>query len=332
MNFHGNVWFINFNGIGNGVIMAPILRCFEKSFPTVKYFHTENEILKDPWFTTRAGLHNIAGLSPMDWRKFKKENWVEIDNFIQQNDISNIINLRNEGPAYDINYYNFKKYTSNKQVVFTELDFDKITTRKKQENVTGDILSLFKALGTNISEYNPFWLAENTTISGEVGFGLSASHKNKRWSQTKWISLAEKLVSKNKKIILFPGRSDDEKTSAHKIKDVINQNFEIFEDKTLPQVVEKIRSLGFFISNDTGLLHIAVATNIPSIGIYTCTNPDIWAPFEQSNFHSFKNTNFVNCPSPKIYCGNCTHYYNDCPAITNYEDTIDPEKIASLLP
>jgi len=56
MTTYKRAWFINFTGIGNGIVIAPILKCFEKSYPTMEYFHSENKILSDEWFVEKSGL------------------------------------------------------------------------------------------------------------------------------------------------------------------------------------------------------------------------------------------------------------------------------------
>ena len=100
MNVHKNAWFVNFTGIGNGIIIAPILKCFEESFPSTMYFHSENPVLSDGWFVSKAGLKNLAGFSPIAWRRFEEEDWSAIADFIRGHQIDLIINLRNEGPQF----------------------------------------------------------------------------------------------------------------------------------------------------------------------------------------------------------------------------------------
>ena len=120
-----NVWFVNFSGVGNGIVVAPILRCFEESYPTTNYYHTENQILADKWFLEKAGLKKLKGFSPAPWRRFKEESWLAIDSFVREKNIDLIINLRNEGPLYDTGYYRFKEEALKKKtpLVFWDLDF-----------------------------------------------------------------------------------------------------------------------------------------------------------------------------------------------------------------
>lgn len=331
MNFNGNVWFVNFSGIGNGIIIAPILACFEKSFKTTKYFHTENEVLSDELFISRAGLKNIIGFTPIKWRRFNEDDWESIMAFVQKNNISYIVNLRNEGPKYDTGYYAFKKHVGGGLLTFVDLDFDTITSRKKQVNLTADIIDLFSLLGVNMSLYNPNWLIGEGGNSDGIGFGMAGSHKNKRWGISKWIILAKQLCLKGEKIVLFPGKSRDEIVAAYKVKEVIGSNCEIVEFDCLYEVAERLRCLRMFITNDTGLLHISAASDVYTIGIYVCTDPIIWAPLKRDNFVSLENSNFIYCPSRKIHCGNCAHYYDVCPSVANHEDDINPQAITDLI-
>lgn len=79
-----NVWFVNFCGIGNGAVIAPVLQFFEKSYPLVNYYHTENQLLSDLWFVKQAGLKNLKGFSQATWRRFKEEDWEAIELFIRK--------------------------------------------------------------------------------------------------------------------------------------------------------------------------------------------------------------------------------------------------------
>jgi len=334
MATYRRAWFINFTGIGNGIVIAPLLKCFEKSYSTTKYFHSENKILSDKWFIEKAELRNLAGLSPIAWRRFNREDWDKIVDFVSRNQIDLIVNLRNEGPKYDIGYYEFKKFLKqDHDVAFWDLDFDVIENREKQENLTCDLLKMFEQQGVDISHYESQWLYIHGGEKSGIGFGMAASQKNKRWPTHKWIELAQKLLKNyDQKIILFHGLSQEETDQAIEVqKSIGSSRCEMINHQELSRITIMLGKLKCFISNDTGLLHICSATGTPTIGLYTSTDRNIWAPYNRTNFLYCTNIFMEKCPTRKIHCGNCFHYYDPCPAITQHGDNINPEEVSELI-
>lgn len=334
MQNYKQAWFINFTGIGNGIIIAPILKCFEQSYPTTDYFHSENEILSDGWFVEKAGLKRLVGFSPIAWRRFNREDWPAIVDFIKHHQIDLIVSLRNEGPKYDTGYYEFKNFLKqNHGVDFWDLDFDVIENRVKQENLTGDLLKMFQQHGVDISNYESRWLPVYGDGKSGIGFGMAASQKNKRWPTHKWVKLAQKISSEyDQKIILFHGLSQEEVDEAVVVQKTIGADkVELTQHKELRDVTLMLAKLKVFISNDTGLLHISSATGTNTIGLYTSTDPDVWSPYCKTNFLSHTNIFMEKCPARKIYCGNCFHYYDPCSAITQYGDSISPKQVFDLV-
>lgn len=338
MRRYHNVWFINFCGIGNGVVITPILQCFEKSQPLVNYYHTENQLLADPWFVKKAGLKNLKGFSPATWRRFKKEDWEAINSFIKEKDVDLIVNLRNEGPRYDTGYYQFKEKVLDEKTRpdFWDLDFEVIERRTVQKNLTSDILTLFKEHNINIFGYNPKWLEsvlENKNQRKNIGFGMAASQTNKRWPTAKWIKLADNILTNSKQsIVLFPGKSEGEVKEATSVWETIGkEKCKIVHESSLKNVALQIGKLHCFVSNDTGLLHLATATGVPAVGLYVSTDSKTWSPYGKTSFAACQNSFTNKCPDPKPHCGNCFHYYDICPAIARYGDDIDPSGVYKII-
>lgn len=333
-----NVWFVNFCGIGNGVVIAPILRCFEKSYTSVNYYHTENQLLSDPWFIKQAGLKNLKGFSPITWRRFEEKDWEVIELFIKEKQIDLIVNLRNEGPRYDTGYYKFKERAlkNRMKLDFWDLDFGLIEQRIVHQNLTGDILALFRKHDIDALDYNSKWLeliCKNKDKRKNIGFGMAASQANKRWPTAKWIELANIILkNSNQNIVLFPGTSENEKKEAERILEVFGkEKCKIIHNQPLQSVALQIGELSCFVSNDTGLLHLAAALNIPTVGLYVSTNSEIWSPYDRTNFASCQNSFISKCPDSKPHCGNCFHYYDVCPAIVQYGDDINPSDVYEIV-
>src|SRR5690606_25016899 len=57
-----------------------------------------------------------------------------------------------------------------------------------------------------------------------------------------------------------------------------------FVNRTIPEVAALISRSDLFISNDTGIMHVAGTTETPQISIFGPTNPFNWAPIGKNKF------------------------------------------------
>ena len=99
----------------------------------------------------------------------------------------------------------------------------------------------------------------------------------------------------------------------------------IFSGKTtLAQTAALIKKCDFFVSNDSGLLHVASAIGTPAIGIYGPTNPARTGPYPDSRHLVRKDLDCSPCYSGKpVRCGHL-----DCIRLVRVEDVI--KKIEEL--
>ena len=157
--------------------------------------------------------------------------------------------------------------------------------------------------------------------------------KLKRWLTAKWIELARKILSNSdENIILLPGQSEKETEEAMLILQSIGQErCKLINSESIENIALQIGRLRGFISNDTGFLHMAVAANVPTIGLYISTSSEIWSPYDKANFFPLQNSFTDKCPDPKPHCGTCFHYYDICPAIAKYGDDISPGKVYKII-
>lgn len=108
---------------------------------------------------------------------------------------------------------------------------------------------------------------------GIVGIhpGSDQNGKIKRWDIKKFNLLAHQIVSKyGYRIRFYIGPQERELLDA--IDDC--ESFEIAEEKDLSGLVENMAGCRFFISNDSGLAHLASALEIPTVVIYGPTIKD----------------------------------------------------------
>ena len=110
-----------------------------------------------------------------------------------------------------------------------------------------------------------------------IGIHAGAGKIPNRWSLCKYVSLMNKLNENyNVKFYLTGSSADNEEI------DYITNNVPfkpgLFLNKTIPQIAALISLSSLFITNDTGIMHVAGATDTPQISIFGPTNPYVWAP------------------------------------------------------
>lgn len=120
----------------------------------------------------------------------------------------------------------------------------------------------------------------------------SASHETKRWPVERFLELS-KLISKEMKVVILAGPDDQ---FCHVFNDC--ENIMNLQGKT--SYVESSRIVGaarLCIGNDTGLIHMAEAQNIPSLMIMGPTSEYFGFATHLESSHTF---------SHKLWCRPCS--------------------------
>lgn len=104
-----------------------------------------------------------------------------------------------------------------------------------------------------------------------ISLAPGASKKKKRWNTEYYISLINKIsktYGDNATFLLLG--SEDEKNLGSQIKSGVNNSnlINLIGDTTLHQVSNVIMNSNLFIGNDTGLMHIAAALDVPVVSIF----------------------------------------------------------------
>ena len=110
-----------------------------------------------------------------------------------------------------------------------------------------------------------------------IGFHIGAGKPQNRWPLEKYAELIGRIKTKTNAKIYFTG-SDADKNELDFIKKRCCKESGYFLNKSIPQLAALISLSNFFITNDTGVMHVAGATATPQISIFGPTNPFNWAP------------------------------------------------------
>ena len=112
-----------------------------------------------------------------------------------------------------------------------------------------------------------------------VGFHLGSApgFEWKRWPVENFITIGQELIkNKNAHILIFGGK--DEHALKEKIQQSLMPNATIVNSASLLTTAGIMRACKLFISNDSGLMHIASAVGIETFGLFGPTNEHLTGP------------------------------------------------------
>ena len=110
-----------------------------------------------------------------------------------------------------------------------------------------------------------------------VGIHPGAGKIPNRWSLLKFVDLIKKL-NENFDIKFYLTGSNADNEEINYITQNIPCKIGLYLNKKIPEVAALISISDLFITNDTGIMHVAGATGTPQISIFGPTNPYNWAP------------------------------------------------------
>jgi len=125
-----------------------------------------------------------------------------------------------------------------------------------------------------------------------IGLHIGAGKPPNRWPVQKYIELCARLYAEFQPFFYLTGSSADAE-----IIDYFRKNIEldvpVFLNKSIPEVAAVVSLTDLFISNDTGIMHTAGATETPQISLFGPTNPFNWAPIG-SNKYFLRKSDFID--------------------------------------
>jgi heptosyltransferase-2 len=155
-------------------------------------------------------------------------------------------------------------------------------------------LSLIRAMGLNARSKDPELfvsreqeekalplLSENGVEQGDFLLGISPGAiygPAKRWPPERFASIGDMSVDRwGAKVIIFGSGQEREicdrvSTSMH------HPSINLCGDTQLGELIALIRRCNLFVSNDSGLMHVASALNVPMVAIFGSTNPAATGP------------------------------------------------------
>jgi ADP-heptose:LPS heptosyltransferase len=118
-----------------------------------------------------------------------------------------------------------------------------------------------------------------------LGILISGGWETKKFKIDGYKKLIKKILELyNIKIIIFQGNQTEE-NQAKQLKSFYDSECYISPNTNLKYTSALMKKCKAIIGNDSGLLHLAVASKVPVLGIYGPTDPKLQGPFGEKNLY-----------------------------------------------
>ena len=134
-----------------------------------------------------------------------------------------------------------------------------------------------------------------------IGMHVGAGKIENRWATEKFAALANKLSEEHNAGFLFTAGPLDLEP-LQQIRQRLRCSYTVIENQPIRQVAAAIDQLDLFISNDTGIMHVAGGTSTPTLSLFGPTDPLQWAPIGSKNrFISARDENINSITVEEVY-------------------------------
>ncbi len=127
-------------------------------------------------------------------------------------------------------------------------------------------------------------LLDRTVGRREAGRRIVAMHPGGTWQSKRWPAgsfaklalLARERIGAHVVVVTGPG----EEWIAERVRSEAGDAARVLPLQPLRTIASVLASCDAVVSNDGGIMHLAVAIGRPTVGVFGPTEPDIWFPYE----------------------------------------------------
>jgi heptosyltransferase-2 len=117
----------------------------------------------------------------------------------------------------------------------------------------------------------------------------------KRWYPERFASVADRLIENfSAKVLLF-GSAGDRDTAASVQGRARNALVDLTGETSLREAISLIARCRLFVTNDSGLMHVAGALGVPTVAVFGSTNPRTTSPVGRKSIVITKNVPCSPC-------------------------------------
>ncbi len=324
-----NYLIVTFDGFGDGVIYYPVFREIGSKMQKSEFFYTSNLLFSDSDIRNKIDLPSNLKVVSEEIRKFHREDWGIIYDFLKKNCVKVVINLRFIGRKFEKDYFEFKQWISLKNLGIVFFDDENLQNKEKINVNARNIIRSITEKALNMKLYYTINILDRGSSqnkrSDDILINVHSRGVAKLWNIKKWAELISSLVLSNKNVKVYEGFGDVEELYIKEVIDGLQPNIknriEIVRYLKLGDLVRYLPNVFLLISVDSGLIHLADSFEINSLGIYLTTSPKVWGGVT-NKFHYVESKHISSCKNFYPYFGMCMNNKKKCKNISNGKDDI----------
>ena len=289
------ILIIRLSSLGDVLLTTPVLRAIKKQWPdiTVDFLVGKNYLSA---IETNPLINEVFEFD-------KEKNPTAFVNLLNKKkydliiDLQNNLRSRNLTSKLPFKKVRFKKPTLKKLLLvhfkwnrFKEL---KTIPQMYAESIPGlefnsetPEINLPEKIVSSIKPANNF-----------IGFAPGSKHFTKMWPVEYYIDLGKKLNEAGFTILLFGGAADKE--ICEEIHNSLSDSIDLSTNNDLLQIARDMRECRLIICNDSGLMHLAQAVDVPLFAFFGST-------VKEFGFFPYTEKSKV-IENEGLYCRPCSH-------------------------
>ncbi|MCW8196138.1 glycosyltransferase family 9 protein [Proteobacteria bacterium 005FR1] len=123
------------------------------------------------------------------------------------------------------------------------------------------------------------WSADETRET--IGIAPIASSELKRWPLENMLDVIRWLIDDRQKRVLIFGLGEDDSSFRQAVRGVADEaDLAVLSQTHLQETAALVSHCRAFVSNDTGLMHLAACVGVPTVGIFGPTAAHIYLPYD----------------------------------------------------
>jgi len=210
-----------------------------------------------------------------------------------------LVDRRNESGLHQVDYYLGLLHSLGACQV------DRIPQLQLRSKITDKATAMMAGLGVDRNELL-------IGVHPGAAYGVT-----KRWFPERFAAVMEMLQKSGRRFLLLGGPGEE--SIAESISQIMVQSpIDVVGKTTVAEALALVSRCGLFLSNDSGLMHVAAALRVPQVALFGSTDPRKTAPL---------NDKAVVIHPNEISCTPC--FKSECPEDLECMKAITVEEVAA---